>query len=102
MASIGQDLLRESKKSLKESGEKGENWNSRDLLSLLVKSNMSGDPSQRMSDEDVLARKFQVTFTALAIDTIDTNNWIIQRSQHSLWLGTKLPQQVSSLFSRCT
>jgi len=56
MASIGRDLLRESKKSLQATGEKGENWSSRDLLSLLVRSNMSGDQKQRMSDEDVLAQ----------------------------------------------
>ncbi|KAJ4473128.1 cytochrome P450 [Lentinula aciculospora] len=57
MSRIGRDLLRESKASLQGTGEKAENWNSRDLLSLLVRSNMSsGDPSQRMSDEDVLAQ----------------------------------------------
>ncbi|KAJ3728054.1 cytochrome P450 [Lentinula guzmanii] len=69
MARIGRKLLRESKEFLqgtgiggKEIGEgkvKTGNWNSsqRDLLSLLVKSNMNGgEQGQRMSDEDVLAQ----------------------------------------------
>jgi hypothetical protein len=52
MSRIGKQLLRESKASI---GDKG---TARDLLSLLVKSNMAKDlpESQRLSDEDVLAR----------------------------------------------
>lgn len=55
MARIGNQLLRESKAQAAATGEKQSN---RDLLSLLVRANMSSDipESQRMSDRDVLAR----------------------------------------------
>jgi len=65
MSRIGQQLLNESKaRVLAEEGEKGKvgkNSNSvkgRDLLSLLIRANMSTDlpDHQRMTDEDVLAR----------------------------------------------
>ncbi|KAE9397676.1 cytochrome P450 [Gymnopus androsaceus JB14] len=58
MDRIGQQLLQESKKHLMATGEKGNNWRAKDLLSLLVRSNMSKDiaPNQRMSDEDVIAQ----------------------------------------------
>ena len=54
MARIGNQLLQESKASL----EGPNKQTSRDLLSLLVRSNMATDLSedQRLSDEDVLAR----------------------------------------------
>jgi hypothetical protein len=32
----------------------------RDLLSLLVRANMSENPAQQLSDDDVLARKFVI------------------------------------------
>lgn len=57
MNRIGQELLRNSKATLQASGEKSGDLKSRDLLSLLVRSNMSENPSQQMSDEEVLARK---------------------------------------------
>jgi hypothetical protein len=59
MTRIGRQLLNESKASLTGTGEKGNNWKARDLLSLLVRANMASDlpVHQRMSDEDVLARK---------------------------------------------
>ncbi|KAG6900352.1 hypothetical protein C0993_011983 [Termitomyces sp. T159_Od127] len=52
MMRISHDLLRESKNSVDEKGEK------RDLLTLLVNSNMATDipEHQRMSDQDVLAQ----------------------------------------------
>ncbi|KAF5375482.1 hypothetical protein D9757_009957 [Collybiopsis confluens] len=58
MGRIGRELLQESKKYLYATGEKGDSWRARDLLSLLVRSNMSQDISenQRMTDEDVLAQ----------------------------------------------
>jgi len=64
MARIGNQLLRDSKAAVaaEETGGKLEKsaFKRRDLLSLLVRANMSTDlqPSQRMSDDDVLARKF--------------------------------------------
>ncbi|KAJ3570544.1 hypothetical protein NP233_g4329 [Leucocoprinus birnbaumii] len=59
MDRIGNQLLRDSKSALAEaSGEKDERFRKRDLLSLLLKANMSTDvpENQRMSDEDVLAQ----------------------------------------------
>ncbi|KAJ3805519.1 cytochrome P450 [Lentinula aff. lateritia] len=58
MERIGRDLLRQSKQHLAATGEKGDGWRARDLLSLLVRSNMSKDipEHQRMSDEDVIAQ----------------------------------------------
>lgn len=54
MSRIGNELLRESKASIQEKSA----WKTRDLLSLLVKSNMATDvpEQQRMSEEDVLAQ----------------------------------------------
>ena len=65
MAHIGNQLLRESKAAVvaddKNTGGKFEKsaLKRRDLLSLLLRANMSTDlpPSQRMTDDDVLARK---------------------------------------------
>ncbi|KAJ4000730.1 cytochrome P450 [Lentinula boryana] len=56
MDKIGKELLQESKEAIKSSGDDIRNLRSKDLLTLLVKSNMSGEPNQRMSDEDVLAQ----------------------------------------------
>ncbi|KAJ3889400.1 cytochrome P450 [Lentinula edodes] len=58
MERIGRDLLRQSKEHLAATGEKGDGWRARDLLSLLVRSNMSKDilEHQRMSDEDVISQ----------------------------------------------
>jgi len=58
MDRIGRELIDQSKAAAMGSGEKGENWRARDLLSLLVKANISKDvpEHQRMSDADVLAR----------------------------------------------
>ncbi|KAG6856728.1 hypothetical protein H0H87_001328 [Tephrocybe sp. NHM501043] len=52
MSRIGKELLRESKSSIHEKGE------ARDLLTLLMKSNLATDipENQRMSDQDVLAQ----------------------------------------------
>ncbi|KAF9020787.1 cytochrome P450 [Hymenopellis radicata] len=59
MSRIGYNLLNESRTFLEASGgEKENNGRSRDLLSLLLRANMSTDipESQRMSDEDVIAQ----------------------------------------------
>lgn len=63
MTRIGKELLRNAKAAAWASAtEKGEieknSLHGRDLLSLLVKANMATDipESQRLSDEDVLAR----------------------------------------------
>jgi hypothetical protein len=56
MNRIGRQLLRESKASIHDKSM------GRDLLTLLVKANMATDlpESQRLSDDDVLARMFKV------------------------------------------
>lgn len=63
MRRIGLQLVEEKKAEIMKatsSGEKGDDTlHSRDLLTLLIKANMATDvpESQRLSDEDVLARK---------------------------------------------
>lgn len=61
MDSIGSKLLDESKAAAIASEKNGENSTSqhRDLLTLLVRANTAKDlpDNQRLSDEDVLARK---------------------------------------------
>jgi len=64
MDRIGRELLNQSKEELRRSGgmsEQDKNG-SRDLLTLLLRANTSTDlpEHQRMSDEDVLARKFHL------------------------------------------
>lgn len=58
MQRTARELLLESKAYLAGTGGKNDNWGARDLLSLLLKSNMSTDipVGERMSDEDVIAR----------------------------------------------
>ena len=64
MTRIGNQLLRDSKAAMVADEEAGGNFKSsfkrRDLLSLLLRANMSTDlpPSQRMTDDDVVARKY--------------------------------------------
>ncbi|KIK52835.1 hypothetical protein GYMLUDRAFT_233155 [Collybiopsis luxurians FD-317 M1] len=70
MNRIAKELLRDSKEALRASGEKASSMESKDLLTLLVKSNMSGEPSQRMSDEDVLAQV--PTFLTAGFETTST------------------------------
>ena len=61
MSRIGRKLLSDSKAAVAASEKAGEKTNvrGRDLLSLLVRANTTTDiaESQRMSDEDVVARK---------------------------------------------
>ena len=61
MSRIGRELLSNSKAAVSqnESLEK-DTWKTRDLLSLLVRANVATDlaESQRMLDEDVLARAY--------------------------------------------
>jgi len=64
MARIGRQLLGDSKAAIVASEKAGEknNTGGRDLLSLLVRANTATElsDSQRMSDEDVLARRCPV------------------------------------------
>jgi hypothetical protein len=60
MKRVGRQLLNESKRELMGTGEEGNSWKARDLLSILIRANMASDlpVEQRMSDEEVLDRKF--------------------------------------------
>ena len=86
MARIGKELLLDAKAAARATAtEKGEieknSLHGRDLLSLLVKANMATDipESQRMSDEDVLARAFPL----LRILSIDPDA-VFRRGPHVL------------------
>lgn len=63
MRRIGLRLLSESRQKIAE-GSNADSIGSRDLLSLLVRANMAKDipEAQRLSEEDVLARKCSVKF----------------------------------------
>lgn len=92
MARIGKELLLGAKAAVRASAtEKGEieknNLHGRDLLSLLVKANMATDipESQRLSDEDVLARACPCIHSSSIVPDA-----FLQRSPHSWWPVTKL------------
>jgi len=59
MLQMGKQLLEETRTFQLGTGEKGHSMHAKDLLSLMVRSNMSEDVSidQRMNDEDVIARR---------------------------------------------
>lgn len=69
MNRIGKQLMRDSRAAiLSDGGVKGKleksSWRGRDLLSLLLRANMSTDlpPNQRMTEEEVLAREYPRNF----------------------------------------
>ncbi|KAE9404972.1 cytochrome P450 [Gymnopus androsaceus JB14] len=96
MNRIGQKLLRESKASLQASGEKAGDLKSRDLLTLLLRSNMSGEPSQRMSDEDVLAQV--PTFLVAGHETTATaTTWALYALVGRLDVQQKLRDELYTL-----
>ena len=92
MACIGKELLLDAKATARASAtEKGEiernSLHGRDLLSLLVKANMATDipESQRLSDDDVLARAFSpIRGFSIKSDAF------FQRSPRSWWPVMKL------------
>ena len=75
MRRIGTQLLEEKKAAImREAADGKEKARSRDLLTLLLKSNMATDipENQRLSDEDVIARTWLPSFlshSGLAADT---------------------------------
>ena len=86
MARVGNTLLSNAKIAARASStEKGEieknSLGSRDLLSLLVKANMATDipESQKLSDEDVLARTFRPLFAVC-----DRSDGFFRRGSHVL------------------
>lgn len=60
MFRIGSELLEQSKASLEQGKSDKKAWSARDLLSILIRANAMPDisESQRLSDEDVLAREY--------------------------------------------
>ncbi|PPQ72757.1 hypothetical protein CVT24_012797 [Panaeolus cyanescens] len=98
MDRIGKELLSESKSSIKDSAEK-DAWangkRSRDLLSLLLRANMSTDlpPSQRMTDEDVLAQV--PTFLVAGHETTSTaTTWALYALTQAPEVQIKLRQEL--------
>ncbi|KAJ6551196.1 cytochrome P450 [Mycena capillaripes] len=94
MRRIGLQLLQESKNEMAESGtfEKGR---SRDLLSLLVRANTAKDipPSQRLSDEDVLAQV--PTFLVAGHETTSTGTaWALYALTQNTAAQTRLRNEL--------
>jgi hypothetical protein len=87
MRRIGMQLIAEKKAAiLAESREKGrgierKDLRERDLLTLLIKANMASDipESQRLSDDEVLARTYAICSPFTAALT-----FVLQRSQRTL------------------
>lgn len=95
MNRIGKQLLQDSKAAILADGggigklEEKSSWPGRDLLSLLLRANMSTDlpPNQRMTEEDVLAREYPRSCSSLVSITEWPCSW--QRSLHFWLLDTK-------------
>jgi hypothetical protein len=89
MDRVGRKLLQEKKAAYAE-GQSASSNKSRDLLSLLIRANMSSDASQRISDDDVVARQ------CLLIQHVDQRNADsllgIQRSPRSSLPDTRRPR----------
>ncbi|KAE9411164.1 cytochrome P450 monooxygenase [Gymnopus androsaceus JB14] len=98
MRHIGEQLLHESKAYLKATGEKAETWRARDLLSLLVRSNMSTDlqDNQRMSDADVIAQV--PTFLVAGHDTTSVGTtWALYALTQHKSVQNKLREELLSV-----
>ncbi|THV01377.1 cytochrome P450 [Dendrothele bispora CBS 962.96] len=98
MTRIGKELLHESKASLTATGEKGNNWRARDLLSLLLRSNMDTQlpENQRMSDEDVVSQV--PTFLVAGHETTSTGTtWALYSLSLNKDVQTKLREELFTL-----
>ncbi|KAG6813414.1 hypothetical protein H0H92_011393 [Tricholoma furcatifolium] len=92
MARIGNELLRESKTMIHDKNT------ARDLLSLLVKSNMRTDTQehQRMTDEDVLAQI--PTFLVAGHETTSTSTtWALFALAQNQAIQAKLRQELNTI-----
>lgn len=68
MRRIGMKLIQQKKAALAEDSKTGSAAQSRDILTLLIKSNMAyEDEAHRMSDEEVMAR--ELTLLHLGVST---------------------------------
>jgi hypothetical protein len=117
MARIGDKLLRDSHAAIRAENEVVEksSWKRRDLLSVLMRANMATDlPSnQRLSDEDVLARKYIfvlnhainlitcseiTTFLVAGHETTSTaTTWALYALTQSPEIQTKLRHELLSI-----
>ncbi|THV06948.1 cytochrome P450 [Dendrothele bispora CBS 962.96] len=97
MDRIGLELIQDAKK-MSQAEEKDGITKSRDLLSLLIKSNMNTEipENQRMSDEDVLAQI--PTFLVAGHETTSTStSWGIYVLTHRKDIQNKLRQEISTV-----
>ncbi|KAL0577375.1 hypothetical protein V5O48_004627 [Marasmius crinis-equi] len=93
MDRIGKQLLEDSKRVSTETGEKS---SGRDLLSLLVKSNMNEKDGERMEDEDVLAQV--PTFLVAGHETTSTaTTWALYALTEHPDVQCKLRDELMSL-----
>ncbi|KAK7438395.1 hypothetical protein VKT23_018009 [Stygiomarasmius scandens] len=98
MTRIGSEILRDSKSSLAGTGEKGNNWRARDLLSVLLRSNMDTNlpEDQRMSDEDVISQV--PTFLVAGHETTSTAvTWALYALSQDKAVQTKLRDELFTL-----
>ena len=74
MGRIGSNLLKQSKASYEEDKHSKSSGNKKDVLSLLVQANANEDlpASQRMTDEDVLARAYKLVLRPIYLLNIVT------------------------------
>lgn len=92
MARIGSELLAEAKQ-VQGASESNDNAGAKDLLSLLVKSNTNSHvtESQRMSDEDVLARTYLMVVILLwiggmlTISTVEVPTFLVAGHETTRW-----------------
>jgi cytochrome P450 len=100
MDRIAKELMRDSKAAiLSDGGENGKveksSWRGRDLLSLLLRANMSTDlpPNQRMTEEEVLAQV--PTFLVAGHETTSTaTTWALFALTQNLEVQTKLRNEL--------
>ncbi|CCM00981.1 uncharacterized protein FIBRA_03029 [Fibroporia radiculosa] len=103
MRRIGMELITEKKAELAkaaETGVKGEHLKSRDLLTLLLKANMSEDVplNQRLSDDEVLAQV--PTFLVAGHETTsNATAWCLFALAHSPEVQQRLREELFSLLS---
>ncbi|KAE9395109.1 cytochrome P450 [Gymnopus androsaceus JB14] len=98
MQRTGKELLVESKAYLAGTGEKNDNWGARDLLSLLLKSNMSTDipEDERMSDADVIAQVPTFLIAGHETTSVSTTWALFSLSRHQE-IQTKLREELLSV-----
>ncbi|KIK58322.1 hypothetical protein GYMLUDRAFT_45535 [Collybiopsis luxurians FD-317 M1] len=98
MQRIGREILAESKAYLAATGEKDGSVGARDLISLLLKSNMSTEipPEERMSDVDVIAQI--PTFVIAGFETTSVSTtWALFELAQNPQIQSKLREELLSV-----